>query len=70
MRDIPRQQIGLIVALGCCKAVLLKATIQLHCIPVKGKEELPFSVQRSGFRGSKHRAESIAHRAKDITQRV
>jgi hypothetical protein len=39
MRDIPRQQIGLIVALGCCKAVLLKATIQLHCISVKGKEE-------------------------------
>ena len=47
---------GLIVGPGCSKRVDLKATIQLHCIPVKKKEGLL-------FRGSKHRAERMGLRA-------
>ncbi len=45
-----KKRIGLIVVTGCCKQILLKATIQLHCIRVKGKERLPF--KGSGYKGS------------------
>jgi hypothetical protein len=53
---------GLIVGGGCCKRFDSKATIQLHCIPVKKKEELPLrgsEVQGSKFEGSEVRGSEV-----------